>query len=419
MSASQTQVISICARCPDQYHIARELISASDFTDLNCINVWLSIQNVAEQDPDYGFGFVILDLMEKNPESAQWLKENVDITYAQTGIEKFIDTMMDHVKQSRLRTALYESIESDGINVDALEKAIDQFRSTKQDHSINFKSALAETMDYLDRASEGETGLLTGIGCIDRQTGGLQDGRTLVIAARTGAGKTALANQISMNVASRKVPVGICSLEMGVSELTLRSIAYTCHASLSGLFRADHDALGYMSNGIKQKGISDWPVHFNTEEYRLDKIINQITVWVRRDKIKMAVVDHIGLVEVPGAKSANERLSEVTRAMKKLSKRLNIPLILVSQLNRANDKEKRRPKLSDLRDSGSIEQDADMVILLNKVLDNNDYYVRHEIDIAKNRQGPVGMVSELITFDGVTQTFTESQNYQDYSSWSQ
>lgn len=418
MSAEQIRVVSICARCPDQFQVAKGLIGRSDFVDPYCREVWESIERVAESDPDYGVGFVLLDLMRENQEIAQWLKDNLETTHATSSVETFVAAMIDDVKQHNLKLAIHESLQAQDVDVEQLEKALDEFRSTKQDKSVTFKSALSETMDYLDKASEGETGLLTGIGCIDRQTGGLQEGRILVIAARTGSGKTAITNQICMNVASRKIPVGICSLEMSASELTLRSIAYSCNASLSGLFKADHEALAKMSQGMRAKDIANWPIHFNTDEYRLDKLVNQITVWARRDNIKLAVVDHIGLVEAPDTRSANERISEVTRAMKKLSKRLSIPIILVSQLNRANDKENRAPRLSDLRDSGSIEQDADMVILLHKVMDADGHYVKHEIDIAKNRQGPVGRVAELVTFNGVTQTFIESDNYKDHqASW--
>lgn len=416
MNQKQLAVISICARVSSQFYIAKEMISANDFADPDCETVWKTIEKVSQTDRDYGLGSVMLALDDRGK---SWMREHMDITYAETDIEMYVRDMIDEVKQWRLNELVFLMLKENNLDVEKLQKGIDEYLSTNTDKSLDFKSALAETMEFLDKASEGETGLLTGIGCIDRQTGGLQDGRVLVVAARTGVGKTALSNQICMNIASRNIPVGICSLEMSTSELTLRSIAYTCQASLSGLFKADHEALGYMSNGIQQKKMADWPVYFNTDEYRLDKIINQITVWARRDKIKLAVVDHIGLVEVQGAKSANERLSEVTRALKKLAKRLDIPLILVSQLNRANDKERRPPRLSDLRDSGSIEQDADMVILLNKIMDNNDFYVRHEIDIPKNRQGPVGKVAEVITFDGITQTFRESANYTEYSQWSQ
>ena len=199
---------------------------------------------------------------------------------------------------------------------------------------------------------------------------------------------------------------------MGDAELGIRSISHATQANVSGLYRAEDEALQKMSAGMSHTKLAEWNMHFNTDQYKLGEIANQIRLWVKRDDVKIAFVDHIGLIEVPDAKNTVDRISTVTRAIKKLAKDLDIPIVIVSQLNRGNEKENRKPRLSDLRDSGSIEQDADMVLLMHEVRSDHGDYMRHELMMAKNRQGPTGLLNAVVTFDGQRQTFREENNHE-------
>jgi replicative DNA helicase len=195
---------------------------------------------------------------------------------------------------------------------------------------------------------------------------------------------------------------------MGEHELGVRAMSNVTGANLSELFRAEEQALGVASQGMGAHNMASWPLHFNTEQYRLSEIINQVRIWHKRDGVQMAIVDHVALVEVPGTRTEYERISVVTRSLKKLSKELNIPVIAVSQLNRNPTNEKRYPTLADLRGSGSIEQDADICIFIHRIED--DIADIYELGLLKNRQGPAGWIKGAINFVGAQQRFVEIEH---------
>ena len=401
---NEQRVIGIIANNPDQFVIARDLVNEYDFTDIHAKACWKVMEQLHSKGVPTAGIYLIKELAEYD---AQWLDTVREQVYGHD-VMPFCQAMQVDKRKNDLMLAIAHAPHEDD-PAQYLETAINRYRDVNAGKSQTFKELITKTVDYIEQVSEGGSGIMTGFQCIDRQTGGLQNKRVMVVAARTGVGKTALTNQIVLHVAKHQTPVGVCSLEMGDTELGVRSIAHACQASIGGLFRAEDYALDQMSKGMAVQQFADWPIHFNTDEYRLSEISNQIRLWVLRDGVKLVVLDHIGLVEVQGAQSPNERIGMVTRQMKKLSKDLDIPIILVSQLNRGNDKENRRPKLSDLRDSGNIEQDADMVLLIHKVEMADGSYSHHDMNMAKNRQGPTGPLDAKVTFNGITQTFNEER----------
>jgi replicative DNA helicase len=403
---NEQRVIGIIANNPDQFVLASEIVNEFDFTEPQAKACWQAMETLHSKQIPTAAVYLIKQLDEYNAEWLDVIREQV----FGNDVAPFCHEMLADKRRSELMQAIAQAAYEDQ-PADFLEDAIYKFRDVHAGKSQTFKELITKSVDYIEQVSEGGSGIMTGLNCIDRQTGGLQSKRVLVVAARPGVGKTALTNQIALHIAKNGTGVGVCSLEMGDAELGIRSIAHTCKASVGGLYRAEDYALEQMSKGMAITNLSEWPIHFNTDEYRLNEISNQIRLWVRRDGVKVIVLDHIGLVEVKGAQTANERIGMVTRQMKKLAKDLDVPIILVSQLNRGNAKENRRPKISDLRDSGSIEQDADMVLLLHELRDENGSYVAHEFDLPKNRQGPTGQLKERITFDGITQTFKEEAVY--------
>jgi len=403
---NEQRVIGIIANNPDQFVIAHDMVNEYDFTDIHARACWKAMQELhAKGVPTAGI-YLIKELAEYD---AQWLDTVREQVFGHD-VMPFCKAMQVDKRKHDLMLAIANAPHEDD-PAQYLETAINRYRDVNAGKSQTFKQLINKTVDFIEQVSEGDQGIMTGLKCIDSVTGGLQSKRTMVIAARTGVGKTALTNQIVLHVAKNQIPVGVCSLEMGDAELGIRSIAHTCQTSIGGLYRAEDYALDSMSKGLKVQNIAEWPIHFNTDEYRLNEISNQIRLWALRDGVQLVVVDHIGLVEVQGAQTPNERLGMVTRQMKKLSKDLDIAIILVSQLNRGSAKEHRRPMLSDLRDSGSIEQDADIVLLMHKVEDDKENYQHHDFTIPKNRQGPAGPLDAILNFNGITQTFTETLGY--------
>ena len=279
--------------------------------------------------------------------------------------------------------------------------------------SLSWRQVLNRTVESIELATQaaddGVTGVRTRIPVLDDALGGLCPQRFIVLAARPSIGKTALGLQIAISAARDGVPGGICSLEMGEDELGARAMANVTGANFTRLLRGRNDALDAMVNGMRSLDHPEaWPLHLDTSTYSLTGIEARITAWRRKHGIQYAVVDHIGLVEVEGNLSTYDRVSLVSRRLKKLAKRLDIAIIGVAQLNRALEKERRKPTLADLRDSGNIEQDIDAGVFLHVDPDDLEQQPTPvHIGFLKNRTGRRGWVPPLM-FDGARQRFFES-----------
>lgn len=243
-------------------------------------------------------------------------------------------------------------------------------------------------------ANKGKiTGVTTGLSDLDYYLNGLKPGQLFIVAARPGCGKTSLAMQIAAHVAIRcKEHVGIITAEMSDIELTKR-ILYS-EASVD----SDKHNKGTMDDG-ESKRITTSLVKVNSKFIHIvdtsGMTIAQVRAKARRMKqqhnIKLLVVDYLQLIRA-GAKTSNrnEEITLVSNGMKLMAKEIKCPVICLAQLNRATEKEDRRPKVSDLRDSGSIEQDADIVGLLHPKAEGET-----DLIIGKNRSGKTGDIHLL------------------------
>ena len=219
----------------------------------------------------------------------------------------------------------------------------------------------------------------TGLSALDRMLGGgLREAQSIVVAGRPGHGKSVLVCQVARTFAERGEPALILSLEMLKREIAGRFAATTERSKLRTL-----------------------PVLFDDSAVQSNKICSRIRYAYRRHGIKIAVLDYLQLVQPDDRKAQRERqVAEVSRSMKLLARELKIPIVTACQLNRQSANEKRKPRLSDLRESGSIEQDADIVLMLHETDDGD-----HEIIVAKQRGGQCGLVP--VDFDKPKYRFTD------------
>lgn len=256
------------------------------------------------------------------------------------------------------------------------------------------------------RAAGGTLGAPTGLPCLDHRTGGLCKARLVVIAARPSLGKSALLNQIGVYAARHEHPGFIASLEMSDEELGIRAMASAAGVNVTRLsFGATEEHNRACEATASLMGLPLW---VDTDTYELPAICAQIAHHKRVHGITWAAVDHIGLVEADGYNSRNDQLGAVTRTLKKLAKKLDICIIALSQLNRAVEKDRRRPVLADLRDSGNIEQDADVALFLHTEAEDSEKLIAMQFGLLKNRGGRRGWIGKRIDFDGATQRFTET-----------
>lgn len=244
-----------------------------------------------------------------------------------------------------------------------------------------------------------ERGLTTGIGALDDQLGGLKPGQLTIVAGRPGAGKSVACVDFARANIRRQIPVAFFSLEMHRAELVGRILSATAGANL---FRVLNGGLRYDERQRIQaasehlRGSPLWIQTGDTDVATVRSVARKLR---SRGKLELLVVDYLQLMTGTRRESRVLEVGEISRGLKKLAGELEIPVVAAAQLNRsAEQRVDRRPQLSDLRESGSLEQDCDIAILLHRP-DQTDHNSprKGEVDliVAKNRNGPLDTVTAL------------------------
>lgn len=227
----------------------------------------------------------------------------------------------------------------------------------------------------------------SGFPTIDKFTrGGWGQGNLVVLAARPSVGKTAFMLQMARASARSGVPSLALSLEMTNSELSERMLFSTERVSSSDITAERVDWQRFEQAAHDFEGC---PIYLDESPQTLDEVCSSIMLNHRRGQCDVAFIDYLQLMSSSDSSdSLYRQVTDMTKRLKKLAKKLKIPIILLAQLNRNNVSEKRPPMLHDLRDSGSIEQDADIVLMLEKVLEeSNIFSSRVNMYVRKNRGG--------------------------------
>lgn len=257
------------------------------------------------------------------------------------------------------------------------------------------KSSLA-LLEEKRKMGENVTGVPTGFKELDTLTAGLQKGALIIVAARPGVGKTSFALNIAENAAIRhKIPVAIFSLEMSKEELVNRVLSSEALVPSDKMRIGALDAPDMAKLAHSLNGVMSAPIYIDDTS---DISISEIRAKCRRLKLEknlgLVVVDYLQLMETKGGSDNRaQAVAEISRSLKIMAKELQVPVITLSQLNRLSEGRKdKRPQVSDLRESGSIEQDADIVMLLynpdNAAEDPNAEKSNIvECDVAKHRGG--------------------------------
>ena len=295
----------------------------------------------------------------------------------------------------------YEDREAVADMMDEAEQKIFEITQRKiTGHAVPIKEIMEKTFEMIDQRRGHVYGLPTGYLELDELTGGLQRGEIIVIAARPSMGKTALGLNIAEYVgADNHQAVLIFSLEMAAQQLAERMLCGRGHIDSHRLRKTmltdeEIQTMHICADELSQSAIfvddspSLTPLELRAKARRLK---------LQHD-IQLVVVDYLQLMHVPGAESRQQEVATISRQLKALARELDVPVIVVSQLNRAPEgRENHRPRMSDLRESGTIEQDADVVMMLHR----EDYYHNEpdyqktnsaELIIAKQRNGPTGNI---------------------------
>ncbi len=258
-----------------------------------------------------------------------------------------------------------------------------------------------ETLYARDNPSD-ITGTATGFTDLDRMTSGLQPGDLVIVAGRPSMGKTALAINIAENVAmDSKLPVAIFSMEMGASQLAMRMLGSVGKLNQHDLRtgRLQDDDWGRLTHALGK--LNDAPIHIDESAAlsALDLRARSRRLHRQNNGLGLIVVDYLQLMSSNAGKASENRateISEMSRSLKALAKELHVPVMALSQLNRSlEQRPNKRPVMSNLRESGAIEQDADLILFIYRdEVYNSDSpdKGKAEIIIGKQRNGPIGKI---------------------------
>jgi len=321
------------------------------------------------------------------------------IIYEKARLRRLIGKANDIIKRCFDDTGDIEKV------MDFVERAIfDELAGSKKTSYDRLSDLIGPSFDKLEMQQGSRfTGIPSGFSSLDQITNGFQNSDLIILAARPAMGKTALALNIARNVAvTEEIPVAIFSFEMSKESLCLRLLSMESRVDSSRLREGFISQDDWMKFAEAAGVLSELPVFIDDSS---DITILDIRAKARRMKMKedigLIIVDYLQLMESRGVgdKRAERRdleIAEISRGLKALAKELNLPVIALSQLNRGlEQRSDKRPMLSDLRESGSLEQDADLVVFIyrDEMYDRNENNPNRgiaEIIVAKHRNGPTG-----------------------------
>lgn len=357
---------------------------------------------------------------EGAPLTREYLMQLMETTPTAANVEGYAAIVREASQRRRLR-ALGESIveraqaaENPAEIIGDAARLLEQLEEQDAGDILSSKDAVFQFYRYRDTLEKGGgVAVPTGLTGLDRLLGGgFLDGGLYLAAARPGVGKTTVALTIADNVAQDVGPVLFVSLEMSDEQLTAKRISRCTALSSTDLLTRGLDDDRYKAVAAAGKYLCKLPLYLNR---RPRCTVSDIRALARKIKgLRFVVVDYLGLIQPEGRTlSRYEAVTRISGDLKALARTLGVPVLALCQLNRANEaRADKRPSLADLRDSGSLEQDADGVILLHR----KDYYededsgaaVPIELHLAKNRHAGVGKIE--LAFDKRTSSFVEFEN---------
>lgn len=359
----------------------------------------------------------VLDKMKERgvfdeQQTTNYLAQLMEITPTAANVKQYAaivrdKAMLRNLSQtaSEINETVFEGVGTAEEILEAAEKKVFALRKNNANDSMErIGTVLLKVFDRLTELYESDSaipGLSTGIHDLDKIISGLNKSDLLLIAARPGMGKTSMALNIALNVAkSNPKTVAFFSLEMSKEQLAMRLLSNESFVDNNKLLTGQLDEEDWSKLGIASSALSQTDIR--VDDNPTITVAEMNAKCRRMDNLGLVLIDYLQLMTSAGSKqnysgeNRQQVVSDISRSLKIMAKELNVPVICLSQLSRANEsRTDKRPMLSDLRESGAIEQDADEVIFLYR----DDYYNKEspepnvaEAIIAKNRHGATGTV---------------------------
>jgi replicative DNA helicase len=388
------------------------ILKAEHFTDLRHSNLFKVMERLDKNNTDIDLTTVVSYISSKNPEKIQgvgsvsYLSELASAIPTTTNTRFFeqqvLDSWKDRESQKILEIGQREILDGEDTARNKIIDSLTAIEETGHTTSFDLKKSLYEIYDELESQQEGLTGIDTGYEELNRMTSGLQLTDLVIVAGRPSMGKTAFALNLGRNACDNDEVVAVFSLEMSEKQVLKRML------SIEGNIHADSIRKGFRAFASKEHtkfanamgAIDKWNLYIDDD--------TTITVQGIRAKIRelqrkypnkkiLCIIDYLQLINTQGkVENRAQAIGEISRQLKLMAKDLNVCMLVLSQLSRSvEQRQDKHPLMSDIRESGNIEQDADVIIMLYR----DDYYDKEsesknivEVIINKQRNGPVGTV---------------------------
>lgn len=412
---SELQVIADIISLPEILPEAERILTDDMFSEDKTWRAWDELKQMAKEGLTIDFATVYHRVGQDLMKSITPLMHNTG--GMMTAIQHCCTLKDVHIKHKAYIEALtlvmlssdgslssQDIIDKVGSFVDTMRKEIDADKGMQ--HIADAFNDLGEKIEEnIRQRKEGKIiRVPTGFSVLDYLTyGGFNAGNLVILAARPSVGKTAVMLQMAKAAAMAGKAVNLFNLEMTNVELAQRFLFSTGSVTPQQVARGEMEWINFEIGSGK---FSNQPIWLNDSAYTEDEIIRHITLNSQAGKCDIAFIDYLGLIRMNAKLPLHQAIAETTKRFKQIAKQCGIPIVLLCQLNRASVSENRPPAMYDLRDSGSIEQDADIILMLEKASYEED---GKEVNIwvRKNRQGKAGDIKIEIVGNETFTAFTE------------
>ena len=377
----QQALIAACLKDPAPFHSARELkLTPEAFTDDGCRMVFDCMVKNSLDGTQHSSLETWMRMQREYPDDATTVERDLSLTIAE------IDDFSDYPKwaefiakdardreQDAVLTEVYQRVRDGEDRLSAAQEIIERFASIEDNYTIEEsrverqREAVRERLHA--RIIEGQGLVSTGIHQIDRELGRFEDYEYVVLAARPGWGKSALARQLAISfIKAHKQPVQLFSMEMGVDQVVKFMAATNCGISAKGIEDAfDNEKERFMKECDRFASALGSYFHIHDDCSTFDDVEHRILSGIRKHKPRLIIIDYLQLLQprVTQGMNREQQIAYMSRRLKNITTIHRIPVIVLSQMSREYEKEEREPRKSDLRESGSLEQDADRIWFLH------------------------------------------------------
>jgi replicative DNA helicase len=381
----ESAVIGACLIDPQAFWKVADILTADDFAIESQRMLWQTIADMQRAGDDVD----VITVAERLPDHATEVMQTANATPGAGNVRAYAEAVVRSATERRVRQAGQRIAKLSGADslgeaqkiIGACQpKAVGAVRQMRE-----FVTDALMMMQQRCDSTEILTGVPTSLPWLDEQTSGWQRGDLIILAARPSVGKTALALQCALHAAETGSPVFFASLEQSGLQLAERSLAHLANVPLPRIMQpksAEPEDWTRITNATV--ALKSMPLSIDeTGALTVDAICARARQVNAEKRLGLIVIDYLTQIMPPKADKVADAVQVITRALKSLAKELAVPVMLLSQLNREGAE---RPLLKHLRDSGAIEQDADVVVFLHRPDENRRDLI--ELIIAKQRNGP-------------------------------